>query len=177
MKGTRSEKVTRIVISVVVVVLALIVVGGYIWFYGLTRAPLPQHDGELTVDGLHDTVQILRDERGVPHIYTSNMHDLYFAQGYTHAQDRWWQMEFFRHTGNGQIEELTGKNPGLLGVDIFIRSVVRNKGNCRGCSSGDHLQGNTPLPRSADRCRRHPDGFPPDRHIFAQSGDILRPLA
>ena len=123
MKGTRSKKVTRIVLPVVLVVLALIVVGGYIWFYGLTRAPLPQHDGELTVDGLHDTVQILRDERGVPHIYTTNMHDLYFAQGYTQAQDRWWQMEFFRHTGNGQIEELTGKNPGLLGVDIFIRSV------------------------------------------------------
>ena len=123
MKGTRSKKVTRIVLPVVLVVLALIVVGGYIWFYGLTRAPLPQHDGELTVDGLHDTVQILRDERGVPHIYTTNMHDLYFAQGYTQAQDRWWQMEFFRHTGNGQIEELTGKNPRLLPVDIFLRSV------------------------------------------------------
>ncbi len=123
MKGTRSKKVTRILLAVVLVVLALIVAGGYIWFYGLTRAPLPQHDGELTIDGLHDTVQILRDERGVPHIYTSNMHDLYFAQGYTQAQDRWWQMEFFRHTGNGTIEELTGKNPGLLGVDIFIRSV------------------------------------------------------
>ncbi len=123
MKGTRSKKVTRIVLPVVLVVLALIVVGGYIRFYGLTRAPLPQHDRELTVDGLHDTVQILRDEWGVPHIYATNMHDLFFAQGYTHAQDRWWQMEFFRHTGNGTIEELTGKNPGLLGVDIFIRSV------------------------------------------------------
>ena len=123
MKGTRSKKVTRIVLPVVLVVLALIVVGGYMWFYGLTRAPLPQHDGELTIDGLHDTVQILRDEWGVPHIYASNMHDLYFAQGYTQAQDRWWQMEFFRHTGNGQIEELTGKNARLLPVDIFLRSV------------------------------------------------------
>ena len=123
MKGTRSKKVTRIVIPVVVVVLALVIVGGYMWFYGLTRAPLPQHDGELTIDGLHDTVQILRDEWGVPHIYASNMHDLYFAQGYTQAQDRWWQMEFFRHTGNGQIEELTGKNARLLPVDIFLRSV------------------------------------------------------
>jgi len=39
--------------------------------------------------------------------------DLLFAQGYTQAQDRWWQMEFFRHIGSGSIEELTGKNPEL----------------------------------------------------------------
>ena len=123
MKGSRSKKVIRIVIPVVVVVLALVIVGGYMWFYGLTRAPLPQHDGELTVDGLHDTVQILRDEWGIPHIYATNMHDLFFAQGYTQAQDRWWQMEFWRHTGSGTIEELTGKNTDLLPTDIFIRSV------------------------------------------------------
>jgi len=123
MKGTRSKKRRRIVIPVVVVVVALVFIVPYTWFYGLTRGPLPQHDGELTVDGLNDPVEIVRDEWGVPHIYATNMHDLYFAQGYTQAQDRWWQMEFFRHTGNGQIEELTGKNPGLLGVDIFIRSV------------------------------------------------------
>ncbi|MBA7707875.1 2-succinylbenzoate--CoA ligase [subsurface metagenome] len=33
------------------------------------------------------------------------------------------------------------------------------------------------VPRSAGRCHRHTDGFPPDRHVFAQSGDILRPLS
>ena len=76
-----------------------------------------------TVEGLHDTVEILRDEWGIPHIYASNMHDLFFAQGYTQAQDRWWQMEFFRHTGNGTIEELTGKNDDLLATDIFIRTL------------------------------------------------------
>jgi penicillin amidase len=42
------------------------------------------------------------------------MHDLFFAQGYTQAQDRWWQMEFFRHVGSGTIEELVGKNSDLL---------------------------------------------------------------
>ena len=119
MKGSRTKKVIRIVLPVVLV---LVLISGYIWFHNLTRAPLPQHDGELRVAGLNDTVEILRDEWGIPHIYASNMHDLFFAQGYTQAQDRWWQMEFFRHVGSGTIEELVGKNSDLLAIDIFLRS-------------------------------------------------------
>lgn len=87
----------------------------------LSAQVLPVHDGELRVSGLNDTVEILRDEWGVPHIYASNTHDLFFAQGYTQAQDRWWQMEFYRHTGYGAIQELTGRNNGLMGTDYFLR--------------------------------------------------------
>jgi len=117
------KKVIRIVLLVVAVIIAIVLIGGYILFYNLTRGPLPQHDGGLTVAGLNDRVEIVRDERGIPHIYASNMHDLFFVQGYTQAQDRWWQMEFFRHTGSGTIEELTGKNSELLATDIFIRTL------------------------------------------------------
>jgi len=85
--------------------------------------PLPQHDGELAVDGLQDQVEVLRDQWGVPHIYASNTHDLFFAQGFTHAQDRWWQMEFFRHIGSGAIQELTGQNAALMGTDLFLRTM------------------------------------------------------
>ncbi|GAG05589.1 unnamed protein product, partial [marine sediment metagenome] len=53
MKGSRTKKVIRIVLPVVVV---LVLISGYTWFYNLTRAPLPQHDGELRVAGLNDTV-------------------------------------------------------------------------------------------------------------------------
>ncbi len=123
MKGSRSKKILRIVLPIVVVILVFPLVAGCIWFYDLTRSPLPQHDGELKVAGLRDTVEILRDEWGVPHIYAKNRYDLFFAQGYTQAQDRWWQMEFWRHTASGRIEELVGKNTGLLKADIFLRSV------------------------------------------------------
>ena len=75
------------------------------------------------MNGLNAQVEILRDEWGVPHIYASSSHDLFFTQGYVQAQDRWWQMEFFRHTGSGSIEELTGKTSDLIGTDIFIRTV------------------------------------------------------
>jgi len=123
MQGIRSKKVIRIVIVALVVAVVLVLIGGYLFFYDLTRGPLPQHEGEVTVTGLDYPVEILRDEWGIPHIYASNMHDLIFAQGYTQAQDRWWQMEFFRHAGSGTIEELTGKNDDLLATDIFIRTI------------------------------------------------------
>src|SRR4030043_51076 len=122
-KKSRSKKIIQIVIPIIIVVLILPTVLGYVWFYNTTRAPLPQHNGELQVAGLKDSVEILRDELGVPHIYASNTHDLFFAQGYTQAQDRWWQMEFWRHVGSGTSEELVGKNDALLSTDIFIRTL------------------------------------------------------
>ncbi|UCH43097.1 MAG: penicillin acylase family protein [Dehalococcoidales bacterium] len=112
----------RITLTVVAGVVAVALIGGYIWFYNATRSPLPEHNGEISLAGLKDSVEILRDEWGIPHIYASNMHDLFFAQGYTQAQDRWWQMEFWRHQGSGRIEELVGKNSDILAADIFIRS-------------------------------------------------------
>jgi len=123
MKKGRSRRIVQIVVPVVVFVLVASSIAGYAWFYNVTRSPLPQHSGELKVAGLQDTVEILRDEFGVPHIYAQNMHDLFFAQGYTQAQDRWWQMEFWRHVGSGRIGELVGKNDALLGTDIFIRTL------------------------------------------------------
>src|SRR4030042_453865 len=137
MKKSRSKKIVQIVVPIIVVVLILPTVLGYVWFHNMTRAPLPQHNGELQVAGLKDSVEILRDESGVPHIYASNTHDLFFAQGYTQAQDRWWQMEFWRHVGSGTIEELVGKNNALLGTDIFTRTlgwghVAEKRGEERG---------------------------------------------
>lgn len=123
MTKSRSKKIIQIVVPVIVVVLILPVAFGYGWFYNMTRSPLPQHSGEIKVAGLQDTVEILRDKWGVPHIYAKNMYDLFFAQGYTQAQDRWWQMEFWRHIGNGRSEELVGKKDALLGTDIFIRTL------------------------------------------------------
>src|SRR5690554_68189 len=98
------------------VVISLVIMIGILAFLyiSVTRGPLPQHDGELTVTGLNESVTVIRDEWGVPHIYASNTYDLIFAQGYTQAQDRWWQMEFFRHIGQGRLMEVTGRNSGLL---------------------------------------------------------------
>src|SRR5207253_3909959 len=63
----------------------------------------------LNLAGLHDKVTVRRDERGIPYIEAANDSDLYFAQGYTTASDRLWQMELFRRTARGELAEIFGK--------------------------------------------------------------------
>jgi len=65
--------------------------------------------------GLHGTVTIRRDERGIPYIEATNDDDLYFAQGYVTAGDRLWQMDLYRRTARGELSEIFG--PTTLGED------------------------------------------------------------
>ncbi len=87
-------------------VLGPIMRAGLTWF---SRRRLPQTDGTLHVPGLHAPVEIVRDRWGVPHIYAESLHDLIFAQGFVHAQDRLWQMEINRRTATGRLSELFGE--------------------------------------------------------------------
>jgi penicillin amidase len=75
----------------------------------LGRRRLPQIEGPLSLPGLSGQVEVIRDRWGVPHIYASNAHDLFFAQGVVHAQDRLWQMELNRRIGAGRLSELFGE--------------------------------------------------------------------
>lgn len=113
----------RILVLGLILVIVIVIGVGAALFIDTTRAPLPVVDGNLTVPGLTAQVQVLRDSYGVPHIYASNLYDLYFAQGFTQAQERWWQMEFFRHIARGAVQELTGRQASLLGTDIFLKVV------------------------------------------------------
>lgn len=79
------------------------------------------YEGMLTVSGLSDTVTIYRDERGMPHIYASNEHDLYLAVGYVSAQERLWQMDLIRRSTTGRLSEIFGKS--FLQADIISRCL------------------------------------------------------
>ena len=74
-----------------------------------SKQKLPQISGKLNVYGLKDDVSVKRDQWGVPHIQASNSDDLFFAQGFVHAQDRLWQMELNRRVANGTLSELFGE--------------------------------------------------------------------
>jgi penicillin amidase len=74
----------------------------------LARQSLSRIDGELKVSGLKQTVQVVRDRWGVPHIYAQNTDDLFFAQGYVMAQDRLWQMDWWRRSREGRLAEVLG---------------------------------------------------------------------
>ncbi|MGI6207947.1 MAG: penicillin acylase family protein [Anaerolineae bacterium] len=75
----------------------------------LYRRPLPKTDGVEAVHGLDRPVEVIRDRWGVPHIYALNEHDLFYAQGFIHAQDRLWQMEFSRRLAHGRLAEILGE--------------------------------------------------------------------
>ena len=90
-------------------------------YYMLMRRPLPRKKGEVHLKGLHETVEVITDRYGVPHIYAQNEDDLFFAQGYIHAQERLWQMEFNRRIGSGRLSEIFGEL--ALEPDRFARRV------------------------------------------------------
>ncbi len=62
----------------------------------------------LTLVGLKEPVEVLFDERGVPHIFAQNDHDLYFTQGYITARDRLFQMEMQIRAAGGTLSEWMG---------------------------------------------------------------------
>ena len=109
-------------LAIVVVILGA-VSGGAAYAYTKVLPPqsFPQIDGTLALPGLQSKVDIYRDPLGIPHIYAANQHDLFFAQGYVHAQDRFWQMDFWRHIGSGRLSEMFGK--GQLDTDLFLRRM------------------------------------------------------
>lgn len=92
--------------------------GAYYW---LMRRPLPKIHGTLRLADLHESVEIVTDRYSVPHIYAHNEDDLYFAQGYVHAQYRLWQMELNRRLGAGRLSEIFGELS--LEVDRFARRL------------------------------------------------------
>jgi hypothetical protein len=75
----------------------------------LGRKRLAQTSGQLHLPGVQSRVEIFRDRQGVPHIYAQNEHDLFYAQGFVHAQDRFWQMEFQRRLVAGRLSEIFGE--------------------------------------------------------------------
>ena len=108
-----------LVVLVLVIVLGAIGVGGFLY---LTRRPFPQADGTLRLAGLTAPVTIIRDKFGIPHTYASNVHDLFFAQGYVHAQDRLWEMEASRMGISGRTSELSLSTK-TIEQDKFVRTL------------------------------------------------------
>ena len=91
----------------------------------LGRSRLPRLDGALSLAGLQAPVEILRDEWGIPHIYAANESDLWFAQGFVHAQERLFQMDFNRRLVAGRLSEVIGAES--LPVDRWMRILTMRR--------------------------------------------------
>jgi len=114
-------------ILVALLILVLVVVSAGLYYFksylpgSVSKESFPQIEGELQVAGLNGSVDIYRDHMGIPQIYASTAHDLFFAQGYVHAQDRFWQMDSWRHIGSGQLSEMFGS--AQVETDTFLRTL------------------------------------------------------
>jgi penicillin amidase len=78
-------------------------------WHRLLIQPLPQTEGTLRVSGITAAVEIARDRWAVPHLSASTRPDLWFGQGFVHAQDRLWQMDFYRRVACGRLSEMAGE--------------------------------------------------------------------
>jgi penicillin amidase len=87
---------------------------------GIPAAGLGPEDPTQTVDPL-DEAEIVRDDKGVPHIYADSERSLYYANGYVQAQDRLWAMDLFRHISYGEAASVVGPGGGILEMDLQTR--------------------------------------------------------
>jgi penicillin amidase len=86
------------------------------------KAVLAQLDGQNSVSGLKQPVEVRRDTWGIPHVYAQNQDDLFFAQGFVTAQDRLFQLEMWRRVGLGTTAEVFGDE--AIEADRFARLML-----------------------------------------------------
>ncbi|MFF0288416.1 penicillin acylase family protein [Streptomyces sp. NPDC005262] len=116
-KGRRAR---LIVIALVLALVAGIGYGAY-WSVATVRASYPQTSGSVKIDGLSANVDVKRDSYGIPQIYADSDTDLFRAQGFVQAQDRFWEMDVRRHMTAGRLSEMFGS--GQVDTDAFLRTL------------------------------------------------------
>lgn len=108
-----------VVISGIALATVLLVIAGTVVF--VVRHSFPTYDGTIELNGLDGEVSVVRDANGIPQIYADTPADLFAAQGYVHAQDRFFEMDFRRHVTSGRLSELFGET--ALETDKFVRTL------------------------------------------------------
>ncbi len=105
---------------ILIFLMAVVVLVG-VYAFLTVRSSYPQLNGELEVSALDAAVTVHRDPFGVPHIFAGSTADLFRAQGYVEAQDRFFQMDFWRHIGAGRLGEMFGESQ--VETDRFLRAL------------------------------------------------------
>ncbi|MER5954383.1 penicillin acylase family protein [Streptomyces sp. NPDC001893] len=118
-----KKKGRRARLIVIVLVLAIVAGIGYgtYWSVSTVRGSFPQTKGSIKLDGLSGPVDVKRDSYGIPQVYASSDEDLFMAQGYVQAQDRFWEMDVRRHMTSGRLSEMFGKSQ--VKTDEFLRTL------------------------------------------------------
>ena len=117
----RSNRISRYAFRAAIGLAALIALAAAFAIYEVARS-FPQASGNIRLPALEGRADVLRDAQGIPQIYAGSMRDLFMAQGFVHAQERFWQMDFWRHIGAGRLSELFGASE--VETDAFLRTMA-----------------------------------------------------
>jgi penicillin amidase len=83
----------------------------------------------VDLPGMEGPGQVDRDGNGIAHIRAGSRHDLFFLQGWAHAQDRLFQMDTRRRQADGTLAELLG--PAALPTDVQLRTIGLHRAAAR----------------------------------------------
>ncbi|WP_328872009.1 penicillin acylase family protein [Streptomyces sp. NBC_00287] len=119
--GRKKGRRARLIVLVLVLAMIGGVAYGAYWSISTVRASFPQTKGSITLDGLSGPVDVKRDGYGIPQIYASSDEDLFMAQGFVQAQDRFYEMDVRRHMTSGRLSEMFGKSQ--VDNDEFLRTL------------------------------------------------------
>ncbi|MFD6299673.1 penicillin acylase family protein [Streptomyces sp. NPDC060235] len=120
----KGRKARLFLIVLVLAIIGGIAFGAY-WSVSTVRASFPQTKGSIKLDGLSGPVDVKRDGNGIPQVYASSDEDLFMAQGFVQAQDRFYEMDVRRHMTSGRLSEMFGK--GQVKNDEFLRTLGWNR--------------------------------------------------
>ncbi|MCE5972208.1 penicillin acylase family protein [Sinirhodobacter sp. WL0062] len=110
----------RWMVRIVSTALLSVMIGGFFIWYFASRS-LPDYNATYPVEGISAPVEIVRSTEDVPHIFGATDHDVFFALGLAHAEDRLWQMTVMRRTVQGRLSEVFGAD--TLKTDELMRRL------------------------------------------------------
>lgn len=120
--ATRRHRVRATLVTLAAVLVVVLVAVPTLAVLAV-RAPWPTTSGRLTLPGLSGEVTVQRDAQGVATITAQTGTDLFRAQGYVAAQDRFFEMDFHRHVASGTLSSLVGADDDALASDRVVRTL------------------------------------------------------
>ena len=93
----------------------------FMGFWQNAESDMISANKNISLKGAHDKIDILFDDKMIPHVFAQNDHDAYYAQGYVTAMHRLWQMDFQTRFAAGRISEVVGKK--AIEVDRYQRRM------------------------------------------------------
>lgn len=114
------NKYIKLIIGIAIF-LVFFTLGLVIYFYFILQNGLPDYNGKHYTNNLKSEVDIYRDSYAIPFIIAQNEIDATYSIGFLHAQERLFQMDIFRRSGQGRLSEVFGNK--TLAYDKMFRTL------------------------------------------------------